>query len=117
MRQKAFLPLVAGLGTDPILPTQISKVLCPQGSQHKLRSLIHRLLFFPWHPQLLANSLQRCYPCLEPGPHPKSSRTGTALPVGGKSGAKSQGGGPPHPNPSPLAEREARLREQRFANS
>src|SRR4249919_4304506 len=46
---KALLPLVAGLGADPIFLAERPKIERPNCLQRKLDSLFHRFTFFPRH--------------------------------------------------------------------
>src|SRR3984957_12579981 len=75
---KTFPPFIAGLGADPILGAQRTKIIRAHRSHHKLHSLIHRSFYFPRHPgaySLPSASLSvtyvwnhPCYPCPEPAP-------------------------------------------------
>ena len=78
--QQPLLPLVAGLGADPIFGAQGPKVLCAQRLHRKLHPLIHRSILFPRHPAAYPLQAPRlsvtyvlnlmCYRCSEPAPVP-----------------------------------------------
>src|SRR5207244_5745755 len=78
LAQKALLPLVSRLGTDPVFLTQRSKVQRPHRSKGKLDSLFHRFCFLPWHRAPFSSALRPnsvtyvlnllCYRSSEPAP-------------------------------------------------